>query len=141
MTDLIAFGAFLGGIWALSLLSLKVIRDSEHAESRLRDAAAAAIVALSFLAGLAASFAYGWNFLFSDSSNSNELGSSWIGAILASGLFLVPFAAMTIVYRRSAPNPTEIEELQKQMKDLKLKVEILRSEQKETADDVKAAVI
>lgn len=142
MTDLIVFGSFVGGVWALSLLSLKVIRDSEYAEKRLRDAAALAIVALSFIAGGAASAVYGWNFLFADDPNADQKTGSPMGAGLAVGLFLVPFIAMGIAILFSKKSETtEMQKLRSDVEKLQSEVRTLQTDQVTTADDAEAARI
>lgn len=87
MEDLITFGSLVGGTWALSLFGLKSIRDSAEAEEPLKDAAAAAIIAVNFIAGMAASVYLGWN-----------LDNDMSGAVVAGFIFLVPFIAMASIY-------------------------------------------
>lgn len=87
MNDLVEFGLFVGGIWALSLLGLKSIHDTPEAEKRLKDASALAIVAVTLVGAVAGAFALGL-------SRFETIGSG----LLASFIFLIPFVAMAVVY-------------------------------------------
>lgn len=88
LDDLLVLGGLFAGVWALSLAFLVRIRsDKSGAEEELKDAAGAAILALHAIAGGAAAAALGWN-----------ISSKLSDAILAVLIFLIPFAAMGMVY-------------------------------------------
>ncbi|WP_159555465.1 hypothetical protein [Citricoccus sp. K5] len=86
MNDLVTAGAFIGGIWVLSLIGLKAIRDSKYASVATQDSAAVAIVAMSIIG--AGSGAY----LLAEEQLSE--GQGWVGIVA----FLIPFVAMGVVY-------------------------------------------
>ena len=89
MNDLIAVGLYIGGIWALSLLGLKSIRDSQQAEEKLKDACEAAIIATNIVGSIAAAFALGVGQI-----------NTWGAGIQAVLIFTVPFLAMGAVYKK-----------------------------------------
>ncbi|MFF1382797.1 hypothetical protein ACFVWT_04450 [Arthrobacter sp. NPDC058288] len=85
----VSIAAVFSAVWALSLKSLKDIRDSVHADAPTRDAAAAAIIALGIVGSIGASGALGFAFL----------PNGW-GFVLGAGIFLIPFIAMCVIYFR-----------------------------------------
>ncbi|MBG6184747.1 ABC-type branched-subunit amino acid transport system permease subunit [Arthrobacter sp. CAN_A214] len=87
MDELIGYGALIAGSWGLSVYALKKVRDSDHAEPPLKDSAAVAIIAISFLGACAAAFLLG----------ANSLGTKGDG-FLAVLLFLLPFFVMMVTY-------------------------------------------
>lgn len=93
---LVTIGGVFTAIWALSQRSLKEIRDSANADSFTKDAAAAAIIGLSFVGSVGGSAVLG----FAVAPNSG-------GALLGAAIFLIPFLAMCVIYffrKRRAKN-------------------------------------
>ncbi|MFJ6002566.1 hypothetical protein [Arthrobacter sp. NPDC092385] len=90
MGGLIQYGVFVGGLWALSLLGLKAIRDADGVGKATKEAATVAILATNFVSSMAAAFVLGVAAL-------QTAG----GGLLAVALFLVPFIAMLVSYLRA----------------------------------------
>lgn len=82
--QLAVVGGFIGGIWALSLITLNVILKNEP-EPKLKEAAQISIVAISIIGGAAAAFAAG--------ATAFEVGGWQISGLLGVFMFLVPFFA------------------------------------------------
>jgi hypothetical protein len=84
-----ALGGLFAAIWALSLASLKSIRDSEHADEPTKDAAAAAMIGLVIVISMGSAAGLGYTFA----------QHAW-GALLGAFIFAAPFIAMWVVYVR-----------------------------------------
>lgn len=83
-----AVGIFITGIWGLSLVSLTSIRKSEEADTRTKDAAAVAIIAVNIVGAIAGAASAGYITL------NIGVAGAWWGA----GIFSVPFLAALFHY-------------------------------------------